>query len=274
MDWIVRIIHDCLRWSFDRFVPQHWRKPPTTDGLPSTAAIAGRMRRVLRLMNERRSDDELTVSDLAKAMSLESPSQLDRVMRATIAPSFEFLHAFAERFAVNREWLTTGRGHPFHSDERAHHLPEDYYERIIDSSPNEICFVRSSGAVGEAVVILGLDDYRYILLPSVWHISEHVGGSGCMQIYSLYGLVRRLWTVQPHISMHGRVISARTFKQLSTGTVWPGTVVHDAATSHWWDDLTDLDNRWTKPEACRRSYGSGFVFAQNVIRQKLNERND
>jgi hypothetical protein len=41
--------------------------------------------------------------------------------------------------------------------------------------------------------------------------------------------------------------------------------------NHWWDDLTDLEHKWTTREESAKRYGRSFVDAQDIIRSKLAE---
>lgn len=41
------------------------------------------------------------------------------------------------------------------------------------------------------------------------------------------------------------------------------------ANSHWWDDLTDLEHKWTSRESGGKAYGKQFVAAQGIIRKGL-----
>jgi hypothetical protein len=36
---------------------------------------------------------------------------------------------------------------------------------------------------------------------------------------------------------------------------------------NWWDDLTDLEHRWTTRQGSQKAYGKGFVAAQDIIRR-------
>jgi hypothetical protein len=85
----------------------------SSANMPSTKLIGRRMNQVLGLMNAER-DEPLTVVDLARAMDLSTPAELEAVVEGHTPPTFAILDQFSARFAINKEWLATGRGPPLH----------------------------------------------------------------------------------------------------------------------------------------------------------------
>lgn len=39
--------------------------------------------------------------------------------------------------------------------------------------------------------------------------------------------------------------------------------------SYWWDNLTDLDHKWTSRQSSRKAYEKGSIDAQDIIRNML-----
>lgn len=242
----------------------------SSDVLPeATKQISARMRRVLALMGEARHEP-LSVADLARAMSLHSPVDLDLVMAGSRAPSFSLIDAFCSRFSVNAEWLSTGRGEPFGRDVEYRPDPFDYYEVIERIKPEIVYLVRSTSPVGEASILVYEDHLNVYRIPRVWHVSDHVGGGGARDLLSLYRLFKR-WSDTPKSYMVlGREVGPKLAKALFNDRVHPGIVEH-MPLSHWWDDLTDLEGRWTTPRNSAKTYGETFVAAQEIIRRKLTD---
>jgi hypothetical protein len=220
-------------------------------------------------MNMSRPDEKLSIGDLANALELSSPAELDGYMHGRLDPGFEFLRRFSGRFGVNQEWLLTARGQPFLAEEQRYLYPEEYLDIILALTPETICFVRSTGEVGECFIVLKINDLKYIVLPDMWHISDHVGGTGRNQIISFYNLVLDLQECQQNLHLYGRALPIKECERLVRGEVFPASMLEGKAISHWWDDLTDIEYAWTSVEGSREKYGDGFLFAQDVIRNAI-----
>ena len=159
---------------------------------PSTKSIGRRMQQVLDLMNAHRYA-LLTVVDLARAMEFALPTELEAVVEGHVPPSFALLDQFCARFAVDKEWLETGRGEPFRSPKEYRNLPEDYLAEIDEARPQSVYLVRSKSPAGESFVVVQIDELRSWCLPSVWHVSDHVGGGGSRDLLRLFDLFRSLY---------------------------------------------------------------------------------
>lgn len=253
-------------------VEQVFRQRYITDSvkksLPSTREISKRLRDVLSLMNKN-SYDVLSVSDLARAMDLAAPADLDAVFEGHVPASFALIDRFCARFAVNKEWLLSGRSAPFSSTLSTESLPEDYLAQIDDAKPDVVYIVRSKSPVGETCIVVEKDPMQVWLLPDVWHVSDHVGGGGSRDLLSLYHLFKK-WSTngKRNYNVLGRVIDSVEMQRLINGEMFPG-LVRCKSLSHWWDDLTDIEQKWTKRSQCSDAYGQSFVAAQDIIRTML-----
>lgn len=127
--------------------------------LPSTKLIGRRMKQVLGLMNTGRHD-QLTVVDMARAMGLFTPAELEAVVEGHGSPTFAILDQFSARFAIDKEWLATGRGEPFKSPLEHQALPESYLSSIDAESPTCVYAVRSNSDVGESFIVVQTDDMK------------------------------------------------------------------------------------------------------------------
>lgn len=238
-----------------------------TASMPSTRLIGRRMKQVLGLMNADRGD-KLTVVDLARAMGLSTPADLEAVVEGHASPTFAILDQFSARFAIDKEWLATGRGVPFRSPLEHQPLPESYLSSIDAESPTCVYVVRSNSDVGESFIVVQTDDMKAWRLPDVWHISDHVGGGGSRDLLSLYDLFRHWCSGAKQYSVLGRLVDPRLAKSVYDGKAYPGVVAYKPL-SHWWDDLTDIEHKWTSRAGSRKAYGRSFVAAQDIIRTML-----
>lgn len=233
----------------------------------ATLQISARMRKVLELMNHN-DHEPVTVADLARAMELQSPLDLDRVIEGTSPPTFAFIDEFCSRFAVSTEWLSTGRGQPF--DTRISYCPDplQYYDAIEQFKPKAVYLVRSNSPVGEASIFVYENRFKVHRVPAVWHVSNHVGGGGTSDLIALYHLFKKWSEAVKSYMVLGRSVEPKLAKALFDGLVHPGIVEH-MHLSHWWDDLTDLEGRWTSSQGCAKEYGKTFVAAKEIIRRNL-----
>ena len=235
--------------------------------LPSNRQIAERMSSVLDKMNKNRFEP-LAVSDLALAMGLSAPADLEAVLVGQVPATFELLDCFCSRFAVNKEWLTTGRSSPFYPEVEHCSFPEEYLSLIDEANCDTVYAVRSKSNVGESFLVIENDPLKFWRLPDVWHVSNHVGGSGAQDLVSLCALFKK-WahSSKPYMVL-GRYIEPALAESIWNGETYPGAIA-DMPLSHWWDDLTDLDHKWTSREGSLKAYGKEFVAAQDIIRQML-----
>lgn len=79
--------------------------------------IADRLNLVLSLMNEGR-DEKFTVAQFSKILELKKVGDLEKYFINIEEPELEFLEIFSQTFAINYEWLTEGKGHPFKCDQQ------------------------------------------------------------------------------------------------------------------------------------------------------------
>lgn len=238
-----------------------------TAVLPSTRDIAKRMTTVLSLMNEDRRED-LKVADLALALGLAAPAELDAVFNGHSAPTFDLLEKFCSRFAIDRQWLATGRGSPFSWPFERHTMPEHYGDLIDQQKPELVFVVRSTSAAGESFIVVQSDPFKIWCVPGVWHVSRQVGATGAAQLASLRVLFKT-WSKgdKPYLVL-GRSIDAKLARSIIDGDTYPG-VVSTLPQSHWWDDLTDVEHEWTTRKGSSQAYGPEFVAAQDIIRGLL-----
>jgi hypothetical protein len=241
---------------------------PSAGALPSTKQIALRLQSALKFMNASRDDDLLTVADLARAMDLPSPADLDAIFVGQTHPTFAILDSFCERFAVNKEWLLSGRSSPFASTADFHSEAYAYKDWIDLVAPEYVYAVRSKGVFGEVYFVVQMDAYKHFVLPMSWHVSRQVGGTGAHQLLSLYKLFKDWIGETRDYMILGRYIDADLAASIADGEIHPGVVEH-MPVSHWWDDLTDLEHKWTSRDGSLTEYGEGFVDAQDIIRAQL-----
>lgn len=245
---------------------------PNTDHGIEVQLLAKRFGRVLELMNEGRHYDKYTIAKLAQLLKLRKISELENVFEGKDEPSFEFIEDFCKTFGINREWLTEGKWAPYYNANLVHFDPLDYFDDIRTLDPEGIYFILCKSEVGEAFIVLKFADWKFQIFDQIWHISDHVGGGGRRQILGMYRLINKLQAESFYEKCSGRILEEAVFKKLHSGEVFPGSILdHPRTENHWWDDFTDVNHKFPIAENYESSYGKGFIYAQSVVRQKLEE---
>ena len=234
--------------------------------------VTKRFCQVLNLMNENRSYDKYTIAKLAQLLSLPTISELENVFEGKNEPSFQFMEDFCKIFGVNKDWLAEGKSTPYFSDDATHFNPLDYFEEIRATNPDKIYFVLCKSDVGETLIVLKFTDWKFRILHRTWHISSHVGGGGQRQIYGMYRLINKLRNEGFYTKCSGRILNKDIFRKLVSGKVFPGAVIdHPMIENPWWDDFTDVYQKYPIAENYEIMYGKGFSYAQSVVRWNLKD---
>ena len=232
--------------------------------------IAKRFRRILDLMNGGRSYAPYTIAGLAEIMSLNSVGELESVFLGEKEPPFEFIKSFCETFGINKQWLLEGKESPFSDHDLLIYDPLDCLNLIQQFNPQKVLFIRSSSEVGEVFILLKMADWKFKIFPEIWHISDHVGGGGRGQIFSLYRLILTLQKQYGSSLCGGRILPKEQFEALSSGELFPGAAI-PSHENPWWDDFVDVHHKYPVSSSYEANYGKGFIEAQAIVRQKLQE---
>lgn len=238
--------------------------------LKETTEISARLKEVLALINVGRDREKLTISKVAQMMGSSSVGNIERVFEGIEEPSLMFLKAFSEHFGVQETWLLHGEDQPFYQPEPFELLAFDYLSYINTSEPEEVYFVRSDSERGECQIVLKLDEWRYHVLNSVWHVSSHVGGMGTSQLVSLFTLIKTLRDEVRKETCKGQVLSEKDFEKLMNGEVFPGSVLSKPAKNHdWWVAFPDLNHNFPSSPNYATWYGQSFLDAQEIVRNTI-----
>lgn len=248
-----------------------------TNTLVETTEVAGIVRRLnefLKLLNVN-TNPQYTIAKLAKIMNLQSVGELENIFTGKSEPNFEFIEKFCDTFSLNEEWLVEGKRTPFYSDKETKFSPIYYYSYIQEVKPIKIYFIRAenSETSGYTFIILKFSDWKYEIIRRLWHIGSGTGSGGESQIYGMYQLFKKL-DEDKKIYRSGRILDKTTFDLLYSGKVFPKTILENPYQNNmWWDDFTDVNNRYFSAETYKNKYGFGFVVAQNVVKVFLEQEN-
>ena len=232
--------------------------------------ISQRLTYLLYLFNQNKYN-KITISELAEFCGYSKTSDLEQYFFGLEEPSNEEKEKIGSCLGVNPEWLKHGKSEPFRSHEEHKLLAYGYKDIIKNQSPQEIIFIRSRSKAGQTVIVLRLNELKYIYFPKEWNISGEVGVTGQTQIYSFYKLVQYLQNLQSKdydfrdVLIMGNHLDKEDFNDLVCGRIYPGSVIKPYNDT-WWDDLTDINHSWAYSASYEEKYGKNFIEAQKIIK--------
>ena len=252
----------------------------TTEPNSEVAGIVGRFNKVLSLINQRRTYDQYTIARLARIMQLNSVSDLEAIFLGKHEPSFDFIDKFCNCFGVYKEWLIDGEITPYYNEDNQTRMPLDYFDEIKRLNPELVFLVMSNSSTRDTLIVLKFFDWQYKILCHTCAISDHVGGGGQAQIFSMYCLIKALENEGMFTRLRGRRLNEEDFRQLENGNIFPRGVLESGFgyAKYWWHDFTDVYHKsWIArseswiADHYEELYGKGFLFAQEVVRYYLKD---
>ncbi|OOF79229.1 hypothetical protein BKG96_02685 [Rodentibacter caecimuris] len=237
------------------------------------SGIVKRLNQFKDLLNKNETYDIYTIAKLARIMEFKSVGELENIFKGVTEPGFEFIKKFCNTFGINEEWLTEGKREPFYLDKQTNYNPFHYYPYIKECNPIQIYFIRSDNSEpsGYTFIVLKFSDHKYEVIHRLWHIGSGVGSGGQSQIYGMYQLFKQL-DRDKKLYRSGRVLNKDQFDLLYSGKIFPGCILkYPMENNMWWDDFTDVYNKFFSQKSYENMYGSGFISAQNVVKSYLEQ---
>lgn len=134
------------------------------------------------------------ISHVAEIIGAERVSEVAKYFDGKEEPSIQFMRSFASRFGINTQWLIHGEDEAFYCAEPVVFSPIDAIPFLEKHRPEDIFVMRSKSDHGETVIVVRFDDWRYVTMNGIWHVSKHVGGTGRSQMVDLCLLFLYIWT--------------------------------------------------------------------------------
>jgi hypothetical protein len=233
--------------------------------------VADRLNLLLRLLNEHRRYDSLTISEIATILGLSSVTDLENYFRAEKDAPFDLLDQIANTWGLRPRWLKFGdKGEPFkHQIHGLHYHDGGLLGLIEELKPQRIFFVRCLNDWGYAHVAFRLTDCKYEGTYDGWNISDHVGNTGTWQLYKLWQSLNKIVEERPELYRItvGRDLPEELYLSLVRGEIYSGTVLEDQRyRSYWFEKFTDIDYKYSSEADRYKYYSSGFVQAQRLVR--------
>lgn len=242
---------------------------PLNNNLASTQ-ISFRLRTLLSLINEKNSNELLSISKIAEILQFEKISILENYFSGDDDPPISLITQICDRFFVNKNWLLHGELHPFYQEQPQIFEAYEALPIIDKSQPQEIIFVRSVSRSGECTIVLKFDEWTYQTLNCYCHVSSRVGATGSAQLLSLYDLINRLSDITSNYFCTGRTLEFDDFDLLINGEKFPGYIIErKRKATQWWYDLLDIAYKKSQSSEYKKLYGKPFLDAQEIIRRQI-----
>lgn len=204
---------------------------------------------------------------IGEYIGMEKPGDLEKIILGETEPTFQFLNHFAKCLGIDPSWLKSGQGEPFKIEPEKFMLWENYFEEIKAMRPEKIFFLRRRTGEGEAIIVLKLSKLKYFILPRIYHISDHVGGTGRRQIDGFCRLVEKLNTTFLGGIMCGIEVEKSELFELYEGKTHPSKLErYSRQYNHWWEDITDVMHEFPSSKYYEQLYGDAFIQAQRMVR--------
>lgn len=134
-------------------------------------------------------------------------------------------------------------------------------------------FLEQFCETSEFFIVLKLADWKYIICNRIWHLSDHVGRTGSLQLVSFYNLINKLRNNGFYLKCFGRTLTPDKFEKLYCGQVFPAEIINfDRMNEPWWDDFTDINNVYPISKNYLKMYGQSFINAQSIVHTELEYR--
>lgn len=216
---------------------------------------------------------KLTYSKICDSLNYDTVSKIEDCFSGRAEAPKEFLKAYCNYYGIDYQWIRHGEKNPFELLSFHASRAIEYRDTILDLGTKSLFYIRSKSENGDSGIVLKLSEFKYIVLPSTFHISSHVGGEGRKQIVSFYELIKSLTSNFSFLHTFGLVLPEDEFNQLFSGRIYAGKVFEtNSLCLHWWDDLLDVCHKLPIAKNYENMYGVEFIKAQNIIKRFLEER--
>lgn len=212
--------------------------------------IASRIRHILNEYN-------LSLSKASKRLEFPDFEYLNKVLKAQIYPSFDFLKKFSDVFHISNEWLEDGKGHPFDLEI----LGCRYFSQLKEKKGefNKFYIVNCTDNIEYTKLVAEDKLGRFDIFERDFCIGDRfiMSGIECSDLFELYSF---------YTENRGSYVSLVTlepddYKKLLSRDYYAGNILKCGRGSCMLYDLFDLDYY------NQERYGDFFVECTNIIKE-------
>lgn len=257
---------------------------PALQGAPISSAIAQqigvRLSAAIALMNDHRNiDDRFTLQNISSHLGYSDWRLLEGIAEGRSDVGATEIARIAQALGINEQWLLEGKRAPFLVDPEDYRGAEEQLSSIERLKPRRIVFVRQKEEDFESIVVVELDDFRWVTFHWDHPTSSHVGGTGRHQLLEYCCLIRQLYRTLDHpgtCTLHGKHLDKAAFVRLWEGDIYPGALLRWGHNDPWWIDFAELaETRVDKKAVHGRELRHAIRIARSVLAeyQRPSERN-
>jgi hypothetical protein len=233
-----------------------------------------RLQLALRLINQNRHSDLLTIEKIAYQLRHEDCSFLNDCFSGKKEAPFKMRENISEEYGLNISWMNFGEKSPFYPElEISESNPCLQADKFLKMNPESIYYLQTKEDERESLILLKMSENKQLILKNSFRVSSHVGGGGTIDMVYFYKLMKRIF--KEYYLKHkgfvaGRKIENTTYEKLINGELFPGVVSGPGyRNSHWWDDWMDIYHKSNIANGYGDEHGEEFLKAQEILRGRL-----
>ena len=234
----------------------------------STRKLSQRLNEVVSKASAGDASNVRVMAHLCEQIPGTKLSQVEAYVRGAIEPTIEELRQICAALGASFEFVWKDEGAPFDVRPDPYPTVDEYLRLVRGEEVEEIYFVRGDALPHSSFIALRLDEYRYAVLPQLWHVSRINGNGGANALVELTQLIERLQKLRRSSGvMRGLSVPESVASAVFDGRLHPRALTGSKCRSnHWWDDLGDVDHKRSCAKDYASLYDDEFFAAQKLIK--------
>jgi hypothetical protein len=234
-----------------------------TSNQPKFPATKRINQALIELGREGPQQEQLKDFNISTVLGLPNPSTYQNFLQGKIDLDNASIKKISDEFNIDLNWLYTGKGYPFILESAAICSKYQLEQFLYKNSLMSILFLKANSEIGEARIIIKINEWKYLISSTTWHISSNVGRGGITQLVDLYNLVNFL--NHKNIKIISSIVEPQEFEDYMLRKLFIGNLFNKPKSSHWAEDFTDIKHLHVLSKDYKQIYGAGFTSAQYII---------
>lgn len=234
----------------------------------SVEKVSGRAREILKKSSVGEGSIERTMAHLCEQLPDMKLSTIEEFVHGAAEMTPEQARAICGALGASYDYLWRGDGRPFYVADEYPPPVKDYLSLFRGEGVEAVIFVRGDKMPHVGYAVLKYDEFRYRVLPHRWHISRENGHGGSTALSELARLSENIHKTHSYSEVvRGIEACSKIAEDVLDGELHPRSLWEKKyKSSHWWDDLADIDH--LRPCANKYSslYDQEFFAAQSLIK--------
>lgn len=234
----------------------------------SIAQVSNRLAQVINLANNHPRGRANVFSYLVEGNPSITLTQLEQACAGAAEPTIELVRQVCDSIGASYQYVWHGKGAPFSPREEDYLPIREYLDLFKDPGLSTIYFVRSTTYPHLSFIALQYNDFKFRVLPHEFHVSAENGGGGAASLSELAHLSEAYHRECLHeVVAWGRDVPLRVAEGVLAGQLHCSAIFQKGSkSSHWWDDLADVEHKRYIAKDYKENYDQEFFNAQELIR--------